>query len=225
MSGRSRRGVGLAALVLVMACAACGTAASEPSAQQQPTPSPTPRGGDHQFVVPGLPLAVSVTLPAGWEADDQVVSRLTAEEGTLMSISAWVVTGVYADPCDWSGTIQEVGPSAAELADVLEDQPTRHASRTTVSLGEYVAARVLMSVPDDVDFESCDEGEFRSWADPVSGDNARSHDGPGQIDEVYVIDVGGVRVVIDAAYFPDASSAELGELHRILKSLQLVAPA
>lgn len=223
MSRTGRRGGGLAALGLAVACAACGTAASQPSAEQQPTPSPTPGGGEHTFVVPGLPLAVSVTLPAGWEADDQVVSRRTAEDGTLMSISAWAVTGVYADPCDWSGSLQEIGPSAKELADALASQPTRHANLTTVSLGEHVAARVLMSVPDDVDLESCDEGEFRSWADPASGDNARSHDGPGQVDEVYVIDAGGVRVVLDAAYFPDASSAELGELHRIVKSIQLTA--
>jgi hypothetical protein len=223
VSERSRRSGGLAALALAMACTACGTAASEPSVRQQATPSPTPRGGDHQFVVPGLSLAVSVTLPAGWEAGDQVVSRRTSEDGTLMSISAWAVSGVYADPCDWSGSIQEVGPTARELADALASQATRHANQTTVSLGEHVAARVLMSVPDDVDFESCDDGEFRSWADAVSGDNARSHDGPGQVDEVYVIDVGGVRVVMDAAYFPDASSAELGELHRILKSVQFTA--
>jgi hypothetical protein len=80
---------------------------------------------------------------------------------------------------------------------------------------------VVMSVPDDLDLASCDGGEFRSWAQSAAGENARSHEAPGQTDEVYVLDVGRARVVIDASYFSDASSEEIGELHRVVQSLQI----
>ncbi len=206
-------------MVLAIACAACGTTASLPSAAP-PTPVPTPSGGEHQFRVPGLPQQVTATLPAGWQAEGPVMSRTTADEGTPMSVSVWVVKAIYADPCHWTDAVQPVGRTAAKLAAALAVQPMRHARPSTVKIGDHTARMVTMSVPEDLDLATCDDGEFRSWP-PARGRDARSHQGPGQVDEVFIIDLGRRRrAVVDAAYFPDADSGELAELHRIVASLR-----
>jgi hypothetical protein len=202
-------------LLLAVASSACATTATV-SPTPRPTPIPTPAGGEEQLTVTGLPLSVTVTLPPGWEAEGSLVSRSTEEAGTAMSVSVWLVQSVYRDPCRWRGALLEVGPTAGELADALAAQPTRRARQSVVKLGELTAHWITMRVPGDADLASCDEGEFRSW-------ESRAHDGPGQIDEVYVIDVGGTRVVVDAAYFPDASSEEIAEIHRIVGSMRFAA--
>lgn len=43
----------------------------------------------------------------------------------------------------------------------------------------------------------------------------------GQTDSVYVIDVGGKRVVIDAWHFPGTSEADITELEGIIASIQI----
>lgn len=208
-----------AAMALVTACGACATTASVPSAAPS-TPSPTPAGGTHSFRVPGMQIPVSVALPPGWQAEGPMMSRSSEDVATPLSISVWVVKSVYGDPCHWSGTEKRVGRSAQDLADTLADQALRHARQSTVAIGAHTAQLVILSVPDDLDLATCDEGEFRSWA-PARGRGARAHEGPDQVDEVYVIALDRKRsVVVDAAYFPDASSEELAELHRIVASLE-----
>ncbi len=149
-----------------------------------------------------------------------MMSRTSQDEATQLSVSVWVVKQVYRDPCRWDGTAQKVGRGASKLAAALEGQVLRHSRRSLVRIGEHTAHLLTMTVPEDLDLATCDEGQFRSWA-PSRGRPARTHDAPDQVDEVYVIAVGKKHaVVVDASYFPDAGSDELAELHRIAASLE-----
>jgi hypothetical protein len=78
-------------------------------------------------------------------------------------------------------------------------------------------------VPQAADFATCDEGEFRSWIGTSAGD-VRTQSGPGETDEVYVVEVGGRALVLDASYF-DATTDELAEIHHVIQSLQIPAPS
>ena len=218
LSGMSRWQAGLAGLLFAMTCAACGATATAPSIAP-PTPSPTPAGGPHEFRIPGLPGPVALELPPGWSADGPVVSRTSEDEGTPMSVSVWAVRHVYRDPCDWTGGAVDAGRQADALADALASQLGRRTRVSSVSIGEHSAVLVTMEVPDDVDVATCDEGEFRSWP-PARGRDARTHVGPGEMSEIYVVQVGRRAVLIDASYFADANSGELAEIHRIVASVQ-----
>jgi hypothetical protein len=83
---------------------------------------------------------------------------------------------------------------------------------------------VRLHVPSDVDFRNCsrDEfrgGEFRSWP-------GRFHQGPGQVDEVWILDVEGERLVIDAWWFPQTSADERVKVIDIVESIRIhPAPA
>jgi hypothetical protein len=219
---RDRRRYLAAAGVLLTAivAAACNSATSA-TATPDPTPTPTPAGGEHTFRVGDPPLQLVVTLPPGWEGDATAVSR--AGEGGELAISAWAVSAVYADPCSWQGTNAEVGPTVAELVAALTTQPTRRARDATVQVAGLVAHRVFMSVPQTVDFATCDDGEFRSWIGS-SGAEVRTQSAPGETDEVYVLDVAGRTVVLDASYV-DASTDELAEIHHIIGSLSIPEPS
>ena len=86
-----------------------------------------------------------------------------------------------------------------------------------VTLDGYSGKMVEMSVPTDIDFADCDGGEFRSWL-------GRYHQGPGQVDQIYILDVDDQRVVIYSSYMPETSAAERAERQAIVESIQLSAP-
>lgn len=57
---------------------------------------------------------------------------------------------------------------------------------------------------------------FKSWTD-VEGD--RYQQGPGQIDWLWILDVEGHRLVIDATYLPGATGQDRAELAQVVSSI------
>jgi hypothetical protein len=74
---------------------------------------------------------------------------------------------------------------------------------------------VVLHVPDDVDLTACDDGQYRSWG-PDS--KARSHQGPGQQDLVWAVDIDR-GLIVDAASFSNTPRAALTEIDAILASI------
>jgi hypothetical protein len=141
------------------------------------------------------------------------------DDQAFMVVVFWPFPGelaeVYTDPCNWSTSIIDppVGPTVDDLADALAAQAMRgDATPTDVTIGGYDGKYLEMSVPDDVVLADCDEGEFRSWA-------GRYHQGPGQIDVVYILDVDGERQVLIAHRMPGVSTAEQAEQQAVVDSI------
>ena len=80
-------------------------------------------------------------------------------------------------------------------------------------------------VTGDADFEGCDlqEGhaDFVSWFGDGAGE--RYQQVAGQVDRLWVLDVDGQRLVVDATYSPDATAVDGDELERVVASLQCEA--
>lgn len=198
--------------------------------EPSPTPRPSPRSladvpageelepGSYEWSTVGS-LTVSLTVPEGWTGFDLGVAKEESSD-SFAAVAVWPsdteVGQVYADPCQWSaGTVEPaVGPTVDDLATALADQPQRgDAIPTDVSIGGYNGKMIELTVPDDIDLADCDQGEFRSW-------NGRFHQGPGQVDRIYILDVDGQRVVIDAHHLPAASEAVRTEQEAIVASLR-----
>ncbi|HEX6128701.1 MAG TPA: hypothetical protein VF071_06745 [Candidatus Limnocylindria bacterium] len=81
----------------------------------------------------------------------------------------------------------------------------------------YPGTAIELTVPGDIDFADCDEGKFQSW-------NGRYHQGPGQRDLVWAIDVAGPLLIIDAASFPGTSASDQAELASVLDSITISKP-
>jgi hypothetical protein len=71
-----------------------------------------------------------------------------------------------------------------------------------VMVGGYGRKSVTVHVPGDIVIDACEEGEsvgFGEGQEPVG----RHHQGPGQVDQLWIDDADGAIVVIDAMDRPD----------------------
>lgn len=198
-------------------------------ADRTPTPQPTsiPRtipdregaaldAGTYAIPVSGGTV-VTVSLPDGWESNGSmtVVKNPNEPSGALLGVR--LVDQAYTHPCQWQGALPDLHPGyeVEDLADALANQALRgDAVPTDVTVDGFAGKLIELTVPLDIDFADCDQAEFRSWED-------RYHQGPGQHDSVYIIDVEGVRLVLDAAYLPGSSSDDRAELQGILDSVEI----
>jgi hypothetical protein len=215
------------------------TATAEPTLE--PTPSPTPEAGLPQgaFAVDD-PLApddapsITVTLPsAGWTyapefaALGKGVDVANLPEATILLWAKAPGTGFYVpgDPCRATSTRPDTPATTVEdFVAALAAQRSRDASEPMdVTIGGHAGKSITLHVPDDAAFDDCEEGEFVSYGtdeEPLD----RIHQGGGQIDQFWILDVDGSIVVLDAMYRPDTSSGLVGELRAIAESATFEAP-
>jgi hypothetical protein len=133
-----------------------------------------------------------------------------------VAVAFWHV--VYATPCRWAGRqLVDPGRDADSLASALAKQPLRNATvPNAVPLGGFRGKYLEVSVPADIDFADCDEGVFESWS------SDRYQQAPGQVDRIWILDVRGERLVVDATYLSESSSDDLADLDGVVRSIRFV---
>ncbi len=200
-------------------------------------PSAPPGGAGHELLPNQLGLEkgrywldvgqmrVSLAVPRGWDVwvygGGIIDPRHRGYWPSGTGIGFYQVEDVYADPCRWKGgKMPSIGPGAADLAAALARQPDRAATTPTdVELDGFKGNMVRLHVPADLDFSDCSQYEFRSWP-------GRFHQGAGQVDEVWILDVEGERLVIDAWWFSKTSADEREKVIDIVESIRIhPAPA
>jgi hypothetical protein len=190
-----------------------------PEAQWLPVDGPlTP--GTYRFLHAEQPsLQVTLTVPAGWEPFDVGVLRRSSDSPRHMGVLFEFINGVYADPCRSSQGFVHVGPAVEDLATALASQPRRHGTTPTgVTFDGYAGEYVELTVPAHIDFRSCEGGTFDSWLSPGG---SREQQGPGQHDELWILDVDGIRLVMDATFMPGTTAADRAELARVVASVHI----
>lgn len=208
------------------------TAPAAPSASAAPaTPSSTPAGlrpeGPHVLWSQGVRMNVTIPAPDWYgEANDGILIKnddSSAPDGAGLIVFAGDPGGleVYGDPCRWS-TTRPTAPSTTvdELVAALAVQATRDATEPVdVSIDGHAGKAMTLHVPDDAVFSSCDLGYFGSWGIVDDATPSRYHQDPGQIDELWILDVDGELVVLDAAYYAGTPQAVVDELRAIVESM------
>lgn len=203
----------------------------EPTTPEPTVPEPTvgPLGeGPFRLVWEQLfGVRTTVTIPApdwhGLETDTNVEKRGMAEppQGARLIVYGGDLL-VYGDPCAWESTRPD-DPVASldELVAALSAQASRDATPPVdVTVGGYPGKMLTLYVPEDAVFTDCDGGEFRTLIEVSdSGDEApHFHQGPGQIAEVWVVDVDGTLVFFDAGYFADTPAEDVEEMRVMVES-------
>jgi hypothetical protein len=171
---------------------------------------------------------IQVTVPDGWHSGGWLINQPRAgQDVPPISVQFWVVNQVYKDPCHWQGALLTPGPTVGDLVTALVAQPTRNATQPTdVTLDGYTGKYLEWSVPTAVDFATCDtdggQGYFQSWEGSVidGAGGPRYQQGPGQVDRLWILDVNGTRLVIDAFSMPSATSTERQALLDVVKSIK-----
>jgi len=252
VAGRPAAKLPLVAAIVIGILCGCVAAAPSPSPTTSPaaTPSPTPTTAPTATQRPtstpeaGLPegpfefedngLAMTVTIPAsGWTFTREITALMKGNEVANLPEAAvlfwsWPAgTGfyVYGDPCQMTSTKPDAPVTTVDdFAAALAAQASRDASEPVdVTVGGQAGKSIILHVPDDAVSDECEGGEFASYgteADPLT----RFHQGPGQIDEFWILDVDGAIVIIDAMYRPDTPPALVEEMRSIAESATFDTP-
>jgi hypothetical protein len=217
-----------------------GPPARDPTAKPHPTFVAVPvKAGTTRLSLPGsTPVSVTVALPHGWERASPamyVTPKTTAPVG--MSISVWNVQHVNLFPCRWTTpafTDELFDHTAQGQAQALsawwgQDPNAPFSSNATIapiatrprptSIQGYPAWYVELLVPSVFDFTQCDGGQLVLWQ-TANGD-VRYALGPGELDRLWVVDVLGTPIVIDAESPLMASSADEAALQGVIDSIAI----
>jgi hypothetical protein len=223
-----------------------GAPSAEPSATPTPAPSVAPPSSTPEGLLPegshillteesldGMPpLPMTVTIPAPDWYGEPGGGILVKKDNTDAPEGAGMIvfTGdlfVYGDPCRWSTTRPDTPATTVdELVAALAVQASRDASEPVdITVGGHAGKSITLHVPDDAVFSECDRGTFGSWGVPGPDLTPfRYHQGPGQIDELWIVDVDGELTVIDAGYYAGTPQIVRDELAAIVDSVTFEAP-
>lgn len=218
-----------------------GPSDAEPPATTAPTTEPTPspsadaettlliadgQADDPEDQYPPL----TVTVPTGWGIDDPtgvlIGDSADPPAGAFMMVFAEREYWVYGDPCQWSSTKPDTASSTVdELVEALANQASREPSTPEdITVDGFAGKKITLHVPDDAAFEDCDDGSFGYWAsiDLEFGDDgsspSRHAQAPGQVDTLYILDLDGVIMIIDASYYAETPAEDIATLEGIVES-------
>ncbi len=142
---------------------------------------------------------------------------------------------VYGDPCQWTTGIPESPATTPdEIAEALAGRPGDETATAPedVTVGGFAGKTITLQVPMTFDlpnatreeeFADCDENQFVSYGTEAKA-VVRNHQGPGQIDELWILDVDGSIVILDAMYGPATPGDLVEELRTLAESATFEAP-
>lgn len=174
-------------------------------------------------------VPITVTIPApGWygepgggmvENDDPDKNFDQGDAGIIGPFVGDIY--VPADPCEWSTTMPDTPATTVdEVVAALRGQASRDASvPVDITVDGRAGKSITLHVPDDAVRTQCDQGAFCSLTVDDPSICLRWNQFPGQIDEVWVLDVDDEAVVIDAMWSDETPAEALAELRAILESM------
>ena len=184
--------------------------------------------GRQSFSQNGIPFSLDFAEP-GWVSigldvppdGGSIVKADTTPDRAWLVI--WSIDGVYADPCGHVPAAP-VSPSATDLAAAVASIPGLDVLTPPedVTLGGRPAKHVRVKPRDDL---GCPASQFFMWYDDVRCDR----DDPchrwvtaagRQINDVWIVEVDGSHIWIDAETYEDASPGTLDEVVQVVDSIQ-----
>jgi hypothetical protein len=137
-------------------------------------------------------------------------------------VSAWAIGDVYADACQWRGTLLDrsaISSTDDVVAALANQKGLRVSTPTDVTIDGFAGTYMERTFPARMSLSDCDGVQFRVWL--VAGGGARWLGSPGQLDLLWVLDVDGVPIVIDVALEVDAPAQDRAELLQMVESIQI----
>jgi hypothetical protein len=169
-------------------------------------------------------IRFTLTVPEGWAGVDSAV-WLAAEENSAPAGAAVAFSRgswLHSDPCltvaqdaarDGAPPDVPVGPGVDDFADALADHPLLEATDpVAVTLGGYSGKYVDLQLPSDI--SRCPTLYF-PWEPGIYAQ------GPSHRWHLWILDVDGVRVVVQAMDYPGTSPQRQAELQAIVDSIQI----
>lgn len=201
-----------------------GVASPSPVTSPSPLPSaspavsPSPEGT--RMIVAGTEadggLWLTVEPPDGWVLNSpSLLGDDSPEPSSNALFFVSVVDNTFSDPCGFVPRSPKVGSTVAEVATALGEIPDTTASPPDqTTLAGYATTYIELTLDDPL---PCELREFYLWQD--SPNNLYWPQDPDETLGVWIVDVGGVPVVIATRTYPDTSDASRAELQQALDSI------
>jgi hypothetical protein len=179
---------------------------------------------------PSTPLRVMYTIPEeGWLMWIGTVKREEGEDRAVM-VSITTVSNLMVDACvDQRRADPPIGPTVDDLAAGLAELPPFQVTKppTDVTVYGYSGKHLELTIPDDLPYDpdggswtDCGRGELQSWIGTVSFDYFYGY-APGQVEEFWILDVDGTRLMIQAKWFPESPPQDIAEMRKVLDSIRI----
>jgi hypothetical protein len=206
-----------------------GNVGGPPDATPSPSAAASPKALPIDFDVAlkgryslaaGFPVAITFDVPAGWVACsagpvEQGACEKASGSLTGVSVSFTIIDNVVADPCGSGAPLLDppVGPSVDDLVAAISNLPGFEAtSATDVTVDGFSGKQFTLTAPSTA---ACSDIKTWATADRTNGVSA------GEVLEMRILDVGGVRVVIAGSHLSTSGEAQLSTLHQVIASSQI----
>lgn len=235
-TGTARHALVVGVTVLFATACSAGTPTGAPPSSARSSAATDPVTVRVSAEGAGKPIAADLRVPSSRWTVFKGFAVTNDSEGASRTVSLWEVGKVAKDPCHPIGHLYDPGPTVADLVTALEAQAIRHPSTPrTVTLAEHPATYLTWSVPPDLvvtgdsDFTGCDvqpdgHRNFLSW-EGIGGQGQRWQQMAGQVDQLWIFDIDGQRVVMDASHSPNATQAQIAEEDQVAQSLRFTHDA
>jgi hypothetical protein len=242
MNSASRYALGAAAAVLVAIMGFTvlnGGTGNFGSADPTVTPDPTvtaepsafalsgqvPLAPGRYTVLTGIDMHVTAAVPDNWSAVGNWAVRGPHgyESPNGMGLRFYTVGNLLNNPGSYADGLQDppVGPTVEDLVQAIVDQEEWTSSRPTeLDIGGFPAQHVRITIPEGAEFDPRDDGgAFYLFQDEGAGQIWGLE--IGQMFDVYMVDVNGERLVLDAFHYPGTSAADLAALEAVIESIEI----
>ena len=182
---------------------------------------------------PSTPLRVVYEIPAdGWS---RWIGAAKFAGAGHVGVSISTVTNVVRHGCsDHSWADPPVGPSVEDLAAALADLAPFEVTSPPeeVSAWGHRAMHLELAVPElptdgeggERSFTGCTDGQLKSWVaaiDTEPGDAFYGYTGPGYVEEFWILDVDGTRLMVAAGRSAASPAEDVEEMRTILDSIRI----
>ena len=189
------------------------------------------------FVEPvGTDIEVFYTIPAdGWMSwfGAFKVGQATDEPLPRVGLSIINVTNVVQEGCTGHvATVPQVGPTVDDMATALAALSPFVLTKppSDVTIDGFSGKHLELTVPDiafevsgdNAVFTGCTDGKLKSWIGEPLSYAFYGYFHPGQVEEIWLLDVDGQRLMIVAGTSPASSEADIAELRSVLDSIDIV---
>jgi hypothetical protein len=170
---------------------------------------------------PGLDAShrITIDVPDGYMGFEGWAALKAGTSQTAVSTMA--LGGVYADACQWEGTLLDrsaISSTDEVVAALATQKGLRVSTPTDVTVDGFAGTYMERRVPVRTDLSECDGGQFRVYLEPGGGDRYLVR---GLLQRLWILDIEGVPLVIEAGNDPGTSALVRAELIQMAESIRI----
>ena len=167
-----------------------------------------------------FPIPVTVTLPAGWNANVGGPYAAFFGNGLRDVVTITRSQSFFSDPCNGGPLLDpQPGSTVDDLTTALATLPGFTATTpTTVTVDGYPGKQIRLTAPDSFAGCTLSADGYQFIQLPLG---SVIEFAPGERMDLWILDVNGERIVVTSAAYPGQSEQEQVEARDVVDSIQI----